>query len=360
VSKNAPAADAAPIAAAEARTFFDDLSSAPALVLAVSGGPDSTALLLLAARWRASLRAGPDLLAVTIDHGLRQESAGEAEAVKELATRLGVRHSTLRWTGRKPKTGLQEAAREMRYRILADAARRAGASHVLTGHTLDDQAETVLFRMARGSGLTGLGGMARDTALGDIRLVRPLLDVPKARLIATLAKNGIPFADDPSNRDPRFTRARLRDLLPALAGEGLDARRMALLAQRLRRANETIQIVVDAAAEAVSDLPWPARGAVVINAGRFAQLPAEVALRLLGRAVDHTGDEGPAQLAKLEALYEALRTPGGPRLRRTLAGALVTSEKGRIRIERAPARSAARGETLTTRQQGLRTAAKRR
>ena len=360
MSKNAPAADAAPIAAAEAKTFFDDLSPAPALVLAVSGGPDSTALLLLAARWRASLREGPDLLAVTIDHRLRLESAREAEAVKELATQLGVRHSTLRWTGRKPKTGLQEAARDMRYRILADAARDAGATHVLTGHTLDDQAETVLFRMARGSGLVGLGGMARDTALGGIRLVRPLLDVPKARLIATLARSGVAFADDPSNRDPRFTRARLRDILPSLAGEGLDARRMALLAHRLRRANETIQIVVNAAAEAVSDLPWPARGPVVMDAGRFAQLPAEVALRLLGRAVDCAGDEGPAQLAKLEALYEALRGAGGHRLRRTLAGALVTLGGGRIQIERAPARSAARGKSLTTRQQGRRRAAKRR
>ena len=107
MSKNVSVVEATPIAASEAKSFFDDLSPASALVLAVSGGPDSTALLVLAARWRESLRDGPDLLAVTIDHGLRPESVHEAEAVKSLATKLGVRHSTLRWDGSKPKTGLR-------------------------------------------------------------------------------------------------------------------------------------------------------------------------------------------------------------------------------------------------------------
>ena len=142
--------------------------SSTALVLAVSGGPDSTALLVLAARWRAALRAGPELLAVTVDHGLRASSAREARAVKRVAARLGVRHRTLKWTGRKPATGLQEVARTVRYRLLAAAARGAGAAHILTGHTLDDQAETVLLRMARGSGPSGLCAMAHVTRLEDV------------------------------------------------------------------------------------------------------------------------------------------------------------------------------------------------
>ena len=156
--------------------------------------------------------------------------------MKQLAERLGIAHRTLRWRGEKPATGLQEAARNMRYRLLAEAARKFGATHVLTGHTRDDQAETVLFRMARGSGLAGLGGMVRETRIGGFTLVRPLLDCSKAQLIATLGAVDIAFADDPSNRDPRFTRARLRGLLPALAEEGLDASRLALLARRLQRA----------------------------------------------------------------------------------------------------------------------------
>ena len=157
---------AAPVSATEAKTLFADLGSARALVLAVSGGPDSTALMVLAARWRAALKQGPRLVAVTVDHALRAGSAREARTVKSLARRLGILHRTMRWSGAKPETGLQEAARAARYRLLASAARAAGAAHILTAHTRDDQAETVLLRMAHGSGLTGLAAMARTTPLG--------------------------------------------------------------------------------------------------------------------------------------------------------------------------------------------------
>src|SRR5262249_6130231 len=148
-----------------------------------------------------------------------------------------------------------------------------------------------------------------------------------------------------SNRDPRFTRARLRALMPGLAGEGLDARRLALLARRLRRAEATIEVAVAAAAAAISDRAWSERGPIVLDAQKFHRLPAEVALRLVGRAITCCGDEGPVQLARLEALCEALaqaQGSGSPRLRRTLAGALVTQAGGRLTIERAPPRSVKR------------------
>jgi tRNA(Ile)-lysidine synthase len=337
------AAEAAPVSPAEAKSLFADLVNAPAIVLAVSGGPDSTALLVLAARWRAALKKGPQLLAVTIDHGLRPESAREAGAVKRLARRLGVAHRTLHWTGPKPKTGLPEAARAVRYRLLAAAARAASATHVLTAHTLDDQAETVLIRMARGSGPSGLCAMARETSVEGLTLVRPLLDLSKGRLIGTLEAMGIAFADDASNRDPRFTRARLRQSMPVLATEGLDAPRIALLARRLRRAEETIEIAVDAAAAALADGAWTGDGQIVVDSEKFCRLPAEVALRLLGRAITLRGTEGPVQLGKLETLYESLmntqKTSAKMRWRRTLAGALVTLGGGRLTIEEAPPRS---------------------
>jgi tRNA(Ile)-lysidine synthase len=349
--------DAAPVSAAEARTLFDPLAGAASLILAVSGGPDSTALLLLAARWRRARKSGPKLLAVTVDHGLRRASASEARAVKRLARTLGVPHRTVRWQGRKPATGLQEAARDARYRLLAAAARKAKACHVLTAHTLDDQAETVLIRMSRGSGLTGLGAMAPASPLPagapsekSVMLIRPLLALPKARLVATLKHAGVGFADDPSNRDPRFTRARLRGVMPVLAREGLDARTLALLAGRLRRAEAAIDAAVGVAAAELSQGPWTDRGPIRFDAEKFARLPAEVALRLLGRAISHTGDEGPVELRKLEALYEAvleafLAVDAGARreavrLRRTLAGALVTLTGANLAIERAPARGA--------------------
>jgi tRNA(Ile)-lysidine synthase len=175
----------------------------------------------------------------------------------------------------------------------------------------------------------------------DIALIRPLLDLPKARLLATLARAGIAFADDPSNRDPRFTRARLRGVMPALAREGLDARRLALLAQRLRRAEAAIETAVDAATAAVCGRPASDRGPIVMVAEKFARLPEEVALRLLGRAITRLGDKGPPQLGKLEALLRELgRANGGrtSRFRRTLGGALVTLTAGRLVVERAPSR----------------------
>ena len=256
------AADAAqPVSAAQAEALFRPFVHTSALILAVSGGPDSTAMLMLAARWRAALRKGPDLFAVTIDHGLRRESAAEARAVEELARRLGVRHRILRWRGKKPDTGLQEAARTARYRLLAEAALAANARCILTAHTLDDQAETILFRMMRGSGLTGLGAMTPASLLPsegetEIMLARPFLDIPKARLLATLDQARIDFARDPSNLDPRFARPRLRELMPALAREGLDARRLAILARRLRRAEAAIEMAVGVAAAALSERVW--------------------------------------------------------------------------------------------------------
>jgi len=332
----------------EATALFRGLENLRGLVLAVSGGSDSTALLVMAARWAKQLKKRrPKLLAVTINHGLRAESAREAAAVKRLARQLGVPHRTLSWRGNKPKTGLQETARLARYVLLAQAALREGYEHVLTAHTLDDQAETVLFRLARGSGVTGLAGMAYASPLpagrqGTIFLVRPLLHVAKSRLIATLKVAGVGHNDDPSNSDPRFTRTRLRTVMPELAREGLDARCLARLAKRMRRAEATIEFAVGAARAALAPDPWRERGPIVFEAARFGDLPAEVGLRLLGRAIAHTGDEGPVELGKLEDLYEALRQSRA-RLRRTLAGASITLARDRLVIERAPARRAAGG-----------------
>jgi len=331
-----------PIREAEANVLFSGLEDLRGLILAVSGGPDSTALLVLAARWVKARKGAPKLLAVTVDHGLRAAAASEAAAVKRLANRLGVTHRTLRWRGAKPQSGLQEAAREARYRLLAEAAARAGYEHILTAHTLDDQAETVLFRLARGSGLGGLAGMAHAVPLpargrSPFFLVRPLLHIPKARLIATLEAAGISYSEDPSNRDPRFTRARLRTFMPVLAKEGLDARGLARFAVRMRRAEATIEFAVAAARQALAPGPWPERGPVAFSTVQFASLPAEVALRLLGRAIAHTGDEGPVELAKLESLYDSLRQAQS-RLRRTLAGALISLDSERLTVGRAPAR----------------------
>jgi tRNA(Ile)-lysidine synthase len=319
----------------------------------VSGGPDSMALMWLVARWRNALARGPRLIAVTVDHGLRSEAAAEARHVKRLARSLDVPHRTVRWTGAKPKTGLPAAARAARYRLLAQAARAKGATHILTAHTRDDQAETLLMRMLRGSGISGLAAMAQESERDGVLLVRPFLNVSKSRLVATLKKAKVSFADDPTNRDLNFTRPRLRAVMPVLAAEGGDTRNLARLASRLARANAAVEVLVDGAERylALRDLGAPpgsdskAFHGQAFDAKAFAAMSEEIRLRLLLRAIDRFGHEGPAELGKVEVLLAALDRAcagqvkeGQPRLKQTLAGALVSLTAGRIRVEPAPPR----------------------
>ncbi|PAY10786.1 tRNA lysidine(34) synthetase TilS [Bradyrhizobium sp. UFLA03-84] len=341
--------DQSAIPARDAKRLFVDLARAPAIVLAVSGGPDSVALMWLAARWRRALAQGPRLVAVTVDHGLRPEAAREARDVKRLARSLDLPHQMLRWNGPKPGTGVPAAAREARYRLLTQAARKHGATHILTAHTRDDQAETLLMRMLRGSGVAGLSAMARETERDGVLLMRPLLDVSKAQLIATLRKARIGFADDPTNRDLSFTRPRLRALMPLLAEEGGDARILARLAARIARANSALELLVDGAERYLALKSEDKLGAG-FDAALFAVMPDEIRLRLLKRAIDRTGHEGPAELGKVETLLaavdQALDGAAGQReskLKQTLAGAVISVASGRIRISPAPPRRARSG-----------------
>ncbi|HXQ04472.1 MAG TPA: tRNA lysidine(34) synthetase TilS [Bradyrhizobium sp.] len=361
-----PDDDDSPISAQDAMRLFADWKAVPAIVLAVSGGPDSIALMWLAARWRRTLARGPRLIAVTVDHGLRAEAKAEARDVKRLARALDLPHRTMRWTGAKPKTGLPAAARAARYRLLAQAARASGATHILTAHTRDDQAETLLMRLLRGSGIAGLAAMARQSERDGVLLARPFLHVSKSQLVATLKKAKLGFADDPTNRDPSFTRPRLRTLMPVLAAEGGDTRNLARLASRLARADQAVEVLVDGAErylalrDRATSRPGPRAGtkifdakifdAKIFDAEAFVAMPEEIRLRLLKRAIDRFGHEGPAELGKVEALLAVVdravaegrrgRLPGlsQSRLKQTLAGALVSLIEGRIRVEPAPPR----------------------
>jgi tRNA(Ile)-lysidine synthase len=332
------------VSVADARRLFADWKSAPAIVLAVSGGPDSLALMWLAVRWRQALKAGPNLVAVTVDHGLRSEAAREARDVKQLAKSLGIEHRILRWTGPKPKTGLPAAAREARYRLLMRAARGCGASHVFTAHTQDDQAETFIMRMSRGSGIAGLAAMARETLRDGVILARPLLDVPKARLVASLAKAGIGFADDPTNHDPRFTRPRLRVLMPALAAEGMDSHSLSRLTARLARANAALEAMTDGAERYLKSMNGTEAG---VDLAAFVAMSDEIRVRLLLRAINRIGHEGPAELGKVEALLQAMDEAvrgkmgrkGGSRFKQTLAGAVISVARNRVYVAPAPPRN---------------------
>src|SRR6185295_1697765 len=212
--------------------LFGSLIGPPAagVALAVSGGSDSTALMVLFAQWLAQSGQSPaDTIVLTVDHGLRQQSRAEAEWVAQMAAGLGFRHAILPWAGAKPKTGVQAAARAARYRLLAEFMGGTGLGVLMTAHTAYDQAETLLMRLARGSGLDGLAAMAPTAPLesatcgrgGKIVLVRPLLDVAKASLKAALVARGVPWLEDESNAALVFERSRWRAAGATLTQLGL-------------------------------------------------------------------------------------------------------------------------------------------
>lgn len=306
------------------------------MLLAVSGGPDSTALLLMAASW-SRRRSGPRIEAATFDHGLRPEGAVEAAAVAALCSGLGVPHQILPWRGDKPGARLQERAREARYAALGTRAKEIGADVVVTAHHLDDQAETVLFRLARGSGISGLAGMAARVTRGGVTIARPLLEVAKSELVAYCEAENVAFARDPSNADPRFARARMRAWL---AAEGLDAAALVRLARRARQVEDALAAQT-AAAEARLRLVETGG----CDAAGFSAEPIEIQQRLLMAAIARVGgrDASRVGLEKIEALAAALRQAIDAKrgFSATLAGARIRNDgKGQVRVGLQPPRAA--------------------
>jgi tRNA(Ile)-lysidine synthase len=326
-------APAAPLTLDEARSLFTPLAGADAILLAVSGGPDSTALMGLAAAIAADL---PRLAVATVDHGLRPGSRDVAEAVATQAAALGLGAQILTWVGAKPVTRIQETARRERYRLLTDAARALGASHLVTAHTLDDQAETVLLRMSRGSGVAGLAGMAACVTRDGIAHVRPFLGVPKCSLVATCLSLRLPVAADASNTDPRFARARLRRLMPMLAEEGLDARRFAVLAGRMAEASAVIDRMARCAL-----LDGAVPGEPGCYAGvRLLHEPGAVLNRALELMLGQVGSGRP-RLEPIERLAGELRAAAAAQapLQRNLLGVLVAFDGvDRLRLRPEPPR----------------------
>jgi tRNA(Ile)-lysidine synthase len=312
------------------------LADAAAILLAVSGGPDSTALLVMTANW-ARRRDGPRIQAATVDHRLRAEAAVEAAAVGDLCRTLAVPHQTLPWGGEKPKTRLQERGREARYALLTDHARAIGAAAVVTAHHLDDQAETVLFRLLRGSGIAGLAGMAARTERGGVTLARPLLGIAKADLVAYCEAEGVAFARDPSNGDPRYARTRMRALMKCAAAEGLEATSLARLARRAAQVEDAL-----ASQTAVAEARLRLIETGICDAKPLLAEPTEIVQRLLATAIARVGgrDASRIGLEKIEALVARLQRAVDARepFSANVGGAWVRSDAKAVNVAREPAR----------------------
>jgi tRNA(Ile)-lysidine synthase len=320
---------------ADIDALFAPFVRAKALLIAVSGGPDSTALLLMAAEW-AKRRGKTRIEAATVDHGLRPESGSEAKAVGEICARLGVGHRVLQWKGVKPTSRLQERAREARYRLLVDHAKAIGADALMTAHHADDQAETVLFRLLRGSGVAGLRGMDLMTARDGMTIARPLIGLKKRDLIAFANARAAPFIDDPSNSDPRFARTRLRALLARLDEEGLNADALDRLA---RRARETEEALAHLTAEVEAQLGSEG----TIDGRALFAAPIAIAHRILAGRIAEIGQRDATRigLEKIETLTLHLRGALDDRraFAANLGGAVVRiTAKGRLSFAPEPPR----------------------
>lgn len=297
------------------------------LVLAVSGGPDSVAMLLLA----AAARPG-EIEVATVDHALRPEARAEAETVAALCEKLGVPHSilTAEWA-EKPETGIQAKARQQRYRLLGQWAREKGIGMLLVGHHADDQAETFLMRLNRGAGVKGLAGMRRITvspAGGRIAIVRPLLGWRRSELEKVCADAGVKPVSDPSNEDEQFERVRVREALNS--ADWLDPAAVARSAANIAQA--------DAALHYATTQEWLRAvtnngGAIVYTPGNA---PAEIRRRVARRAVLQLASEGRGidlRGRELDQLMAVLATGR----KATLRGVLCTGGK-QWRFAKAPAR----------------------
>ena len=298
-----PVAPLTPVEFAQEMVRFGPFEPNPEVVAAVSGGADSMALALLLQDWLE--KRGGRLHAVTVDHGLRPGAAAEAlEAARRLKAQ-GVKHRILRWRGEKPRASLQAAARTARYDLLSAYCRDRGILHLFVAQHRDDQAETFLLRLARGSGLDGAAAMAPLRCTPDMRILRPLLAVPKARLEASLAARGLGWAEDPSNRNRSFARIRLRQLLPELAREGLTAERLSKTAHLLGRSRQALQVTL--AGFLARHVRCDPSGYLLLEHAALLRAPEEIALRALASCLMSVGGRGfGPRLDRLEQLYGAL------------------------------------------------------
>ena len=288
-----------PIGAAEFASLmaaFAPYEREPRLAVGLSGGADSMALTLLADAW--ARERGGEIVALVVDHRLRPESDGEARSVAARCARRGVRADVLVWRGPKPRTGIEAAARAARRALLGEAATRRGVPHLLLGHHAGDLAETVAMRREKGGGPLGLAGMSACVELPGHRVLRPLLDVAKERLVATLVGRGETWIEDPMNRDLRFARARMRAAGgPAPPDRGPAARRVALE----RDLAESLPAVVSV----------DRRGVGTLDRRAWARLPRDVATLAVARiALTVGGRDYPPRRDRLDALASRLLADG--------------------------------------------------
>jgi tRNA(Ile)-lysidine synthase len=313
--------------------------------VAVSGGGDSLALMAMLAEWAKRERKSAPIV-LSVDHGLRRGSASDAKRVVQAAKKLGLRAHVLTWKGSKPKSDIEAAAREARYRLMGEWCRDHGMSQLYVAHNLEDQAETFLLRLARGSGLDGLSGMQAIApyplaGFDGLKLVRPLLGVSRQTLRNYLKAADLGWTEDPMNADPRFARVKIRVAWPALEALGLTAQRIADAANHLGRARAALEQVTQTL---LANACRFEDGMAVLDASALAAAPREIGLRALASVLSRiSGQPYRPRFERLERLFDCLThgqaatlhgcriSPAPKRLRAHFAGSTVTIQRERPR-----------------------------
>lgn len=296
------------------------------LGVAVSGGGDSMALLHLLARWRAG--GGPELAAVTVDHRLRPEAAAEAAFVAGVCRGLAVPHTTLAWEGWDGKGNLSDQARRARYRLIADWARGRALAQVALGHTMDDQAENFLMRLARGSGVDGLASMASRRRVHGVLFVRPLMWARRADLRTCLRSAGAEWVDDPTNDDGAYERVQARRALEVLAPLGITAESLVATARRLDMARDALNRAAHDLARIAARIE---AGDVILRRDLFDVAPFETQARLMAHTLSWIASA--EYRPRFAALSEAMQRMAAGK-RSTLHGCLIMPRKGGYHITR--------------------------
>jgi len=299
------------------------------IAVAVSGGSDSMALALCVRRW-----AEKECIAFIVDHDLRPDSAKEAVQVKMRLESLGMQAEILPWKHEMVTSRLHERAREARYALLLEACRRHGAENLLVAHHREDQAETILMRLAKGSGVEGLAGIKPETQREDIRVLRVFLSLSKQRLVATCTAAEIPFISDPSNESEKFARGRLRKIMPLLASEGLSTETLLDLGARAAEAHEALDYYAKILLheQARSEIG----GSLCVKRQALREAPRAVALRALSVCLRFIHDGGhPPERESLAALLDVI-VKAPPETVRTLQGCIVSISENKVFFLREP------------------------
>ncbi len=296
------------------------------LGVAVSGGSDSLGLLVLLQGLPATNR--PELYVVTVDHGLRKESAAEAREVAQICAGLGVAHDTLHWTGWDGQGNLPDQARRARYSLMAEWAEAHGMGDIAIGHTANDQAETFLMRLGREAGVDGLSAMAGTWQVGRTTFHRPLLQASREALRDILRARGFDWVEDPSNDDAAYARVRARQALAALAPLGIGIEGLAAVARHMRDVRHTLYRYV---LQAARDLVRLEGGDLLIDMAGLEALPPEISRRLMQAALRWvSGAEYAPRGRAMTAMMQAIAAGKD----RALSGCLIQHSGDQIRVTR--------------------------